>query len=499
MPKPVASHADLTLVGRVCAVPTVGSNGCVNMIDRVVVPSRLALVHRSGETLGYNPTINSWERLDEATAEVLRWLRAGRERDALESHLARRFGYPASATRQRLQKILVWCIFRQLLYLDEEPSAPQIAHPDSPLETVYWICTQACNLRCDYCYQDAMVRRPNELSTEEGKDLVDQVVKAGADTFIFTGGEPFSRRDLLEIARYSRRRGLRTNVITNGHFINTKNISEVSEIFDTVTVSVDHGVAEHHDLHRGNGSWSRAVNAVDLLLQSGVDVDVNSVLSRTGLKDIEELIRLSRQRAIGQHRIIPQFPMGRGASARNDELEPAEVMAVNDRLHQAGCALDHAVEGNVAVEGSYNTKRVIRNHCGAGLSEVSVDPEGWVYPCKLLQYSEFKTQNVRERKLIDIYNDHPILKKIRSSVATTLNPCKTCIIRNHCGGGCRGIHFSFTHEYIKAHPLFCAYLRNSFELQAWATTGDVPSPRKADYQQPPRDEELALVQLTCPS
>ena len=96
-----------------------------------------------------------------------------------------------------------------MLYLDQEPKSPEIVHPANTLETVYWICTQLCNLRCTYCYQDATVRRPHELSTDEGKSLVDQTVAAGADTFIFTGGEPFSRPDLLEIARYSKSRGFR--------------------------------------------------------------------------------------------------------------------------------------------------------------------------------------------------------------------------------------------------------------------------------------------------
>jgi radical SAM protein with 4Fe4S-binding SPASM domain len=135
----------------------------------------------------------------------------------------------------------------------------------------------------------------------------------------------------------------------------------------------------------------------------------------------------------------------------------------------------------VSLEGTYNSKRVLRDHCGAGLSEVSVDPEGWVYPCRLLQYARFKTDNVRARRLKQIFEDHAILRNIRSTTTKDLNPCKTCIIRNHCGSGCRGIHFSFTHDYIKSHPLFCAYLRSSFELQTWASTGEVPSPRRTGF------------------
>jgi len=57
------------------------------LFDRVVVPSRLGLIYRQGETLGYNPGLNIWHRLDESCAETLRWLRAGRDRDGLAGHL----------------------------------------------------------------------------------------------------------------------------------------------------------------------------------------------------------------------------------------------------------------------------------------------------------------------------------------------------------------------------------------------------------------------------
>lgn len=457
------------------------------MLDRVVVPTRFGLIYRGGETLGYNPAINTWEHLDEDTAEVIRWLRAKRERNNLEAHLERRFGYAPPLARERLQKILAWCIFRKLLYLDHEPQSPEIVHPASPLETVYWICTQLCNLRCTYCYQDATVKRPHELSTDEGKNLVDQTVAAGADTFIFTGGEPFTRPDLLEIARYSKDRGLQTNVITNGHYITSKNIGQVAGIFDTVTVSLDHGLAKHHDRNRGEGSWLRAVNAIDLLLERGVSVDANSVLSRFGLKDVKELLKFARRRPIGQLRIIPQFPMGRGAFVRDDELTAIEIMGVNDEIHQATSDLEAEGEARISPEGVYSSKTIIRNHCGAGLSEVSVDPEGWVYPCKLLQYDRFKTHNVRDHQLSEIFNNHPLLKQLRGTTASTLHPCKTCIIKNSCGGGCRGIHFSFTNEYIQAHPMFCAYLRSTFETQAWSSAGGVPSPRKAQFNQAPKN------------
>jgi sulfatase maturation enzyme AslB (radical SAM superfamily) len=178
-------------------------------------------------------------------------------------------------------------LLHRLLYLDFEPRQAEHVHTPE-LATVYWVCTQKCNLRCTYCYQDATVARKGELSTAEAFDVVGQTVEAGARTFVFTGGEPFSRPDLLEIARYSKSRGLQTNVITNGHYITTRTVEEVARTFDRITLSLDSGIAEHHDRARGRGSWKKAAGAIDLLLEAGATVGVNSVITRPSLSDVSE-------------------------------------------------------------------------------------------------------------------------------------------------------------------------------------------------------------------
>jgi radical SAM protein with 4Fe4S-binding SPASM domain len=453
----------------------------LELLERAVIPSRLSLIHRKSGTLGYNPGHNLWSRVEEDTAEVLRWLRAGRARDALPGHLQVRFGFAAARATERLAEILKWCILRKLVYLDREADPPHLQPPANPLSTVYWITTQACSLRCTYCYQEATVARPHELTTEEAEDLVDQVVEAGAQMLVFTGGEPFVRRDLLRIARRSKQSGLRTTVISNGDYIRKHNVDEIAKIFDVVTISLDHMIPEHHDSQRGKGSWRRALDAIDLLLDAGVRVDVNSTLSRPGLRDLRELLRLKQTRKIGLHKIVPQFPMGRASAHRNDELSPSELLEFSDYLRQENRLVAEGTNAALKPEGAYSSKGECRMHCGAGLSEVSVDPEGWVYPCKLLQYPRFRTENIRNARLARIFQDNAALQSIRNRVVDTLTPCKTCIIKNHCGGGCRGVHFSYTQDYLDAHPLFCAYLRRSFEAKAWDDVGEIPERRRADF------------------
>jgi len=450
------------------------------ILERLIVPNHLALILRGEQTLAYNPEFNIWHRLDDMTAEALRWLRANRPRVELAAHLEKRFRLAHGTGKPRLQQLVKWSILRRLLYLDRERKAAPVVFSKNPLATVYWICTQACNLRCTYCYQEATVARPHELSTAEAIDLIDQIVETGAKSVVFTGGEPFARRDLLEVARYARAQKLQTCIITNGHYITRQNAEEIAGIFHRITISLDHVVPEHHDSRRGKGSWKRAWDAIELLTALNVRVDVNSTLFRDGLSDLAELVQLKRKQGIGEHRIVPQFPLGRGVDYRKDELTPTELVQLNDHLDQVKRTVSEPANP-VAAPAKASPKGIRRSHCGAGLSEVSVDPEGWVYPCRLLQDAPFKTKNIRDERLREIYRTDRTLQTIQSRTVERLHPCKTCIIKNDCGGGCRGIHVSFSHEHIRSYPLFCAHLRRAFEVKAWRSTGKVPAYRETGF------------------
>jgi MoaA/NifB/PqqE/SkfB family radical SAM enzyme len=65
---------------------------------------------------------------------------------------------------------------------------------------VIWETTQACDLACLHCRACAQpMRSPQELSTEEGRDLIDQVAEMAAPLFVLTGGDPLKRPDIYSL------------------------------------------------------------------------------------------------------------------------------------------------------------------------------------------------------------------------------------------------------------------------------------------------------------
>ena len=71
---------------------------------------------------------------------------------------------------------------------------------------VVWNVTRRCNLKCVHCYAHAEDRMfDDELTTAEGKALIDDLAGFGVPVILFSGGEPLVRKDLPELAPERRR------------------------------------------------------------------------------------------------------------------------------------------------------------------------------------------------------------------------------------------------------------------------------------------------------
>ena len=67
---------------------------------------------------------------------------------------------------------------------------------------VIWEATQACDLACVHCRASAQSERhPEELTTEQGFRLLDEIRSFGEPLMVFTGGDPLKRPDLYELIR----------------------------------------------------------------------------------------------------------------------------------------------------------------------------------------------------------------------------------------------------------------------------------------------------------
>lgn len=187
-------------------------------------------------------------------------------------------------------------------------------------QSVYWETTHGCSLRCVYCYMSADTVRPGELSTEEAKDVIDQMANLGVKRLVFTGGEALIRKDIFILGKYAKKQGLATEIITNATLIKTLEIAEqVKKSFDFVITSLDGACPEHNDVHRGEGSFNLIRRGLQLLNEVGIKPAINSVVSEANVDYTEELLEyVSDNFKVSSHRLMHISKLGRGDESVHD-------------------------------------------------------------------------------------------------------------------------------------------------------------------------------------
>jgi MoaA/NifB/PqqE/SkfB family radical SAM enzyme len=150
--------------------------------------------------------------------------------------------------------------------------------------------TKRCNLRCMMC--NVWETRCQELDTERMKMIIDRLDRLGVAIIQLTGGEPFLRPDLGEIASYAAKMGIIVQVSTNGTLPLSYYQKVLKMPINAIGVSLHSYRASTHERINGlPGSWEKAVKTIRFLKESGINVYVCSVISSLNFKEAKDIVR----------------------------------------------------------------------------------------------------------------------------------------------------------------------------------------------------------------
>ena len=169
-----------------------------------------------------------------------------------------------------------------------------------------WEVTQACDLACVHCRASAQPERHSmELSTNEGKALIDQIAAMKVPVFVLTGGDPIKRPDLFELTGHARSRGVRVSLTPSATPLLTREIvARLKEAgLARLAVSMDGASAETHDAFRGtSGSFARTLDAVRWANEIGLPVQINTTFSSRNIGEIDAMwCRAAIRRSSSRH------------------------------------------------------------------------------------------------------------------------------------------------------------------------------------------------------
>ncbi len=181
-------------------------------------------------------------------------------------------------------------------------------------ETVIWIVTHRCNLRCRHCYATKYAGE-RELGEESSLKAVKMFADAGVEHLHITGGEPLLWQPLWSVLEAANASGLETSLFTNGTLLPLKPelAGRIADNVIKVYTSLDGPSPAIHDAIRGAGSFSRTVEGVRLLIKEGVRVHINMSITELNWAYVKDTLKKALELGASSVSIIPAMPAGRAA------------------------------------------------------------------------------------------------------------------------------------------------------------------------------------------
>ncbi len=248
------------------------------------------------------------------------------------------------------------------------------------------ILTYRCNAECRHCFFECSSSRTEVMPRETAQRVINEAISLGVEWVSFSGGEPFLEYDLLkELISLSSRKGLRTEVVTNGFWGQTKEKAHgvlkplIESGLDVLNLSIDDFHNEYLLFESVRNAYWKAVELglkIVLMVSTGKNCRITS-------ENLPAMLGDNRIQVAGKKRILnpdavifeTQFtPIGRGAGLKYDPILFTEVRC-DEVLRDIGVAPNGDV---MPCCGPLGTKNLLGNLTEEGLDVIlnraGIDP-----------------------------------------------------------------------------------------------------------------------------
>jgi len=197
-----------------------------------------------------------------------------------------------------------------------------------PVGSRLWLYTNFdCNLRCDYCCVRSSPTAPRrELGLARVQRIAREAVELGVKEIFATGGEPFLLEDIGEILAACAA-AAPTTVLTNGMLFTGRRAETLQGLpRDRIVlqISLDSATPELHDLHRGQGTWTRTREGIQRARAQGFRVRLAATVSTDA--EAEQFRQfLDEEKVAAEDRVIRRIVL-RGSATEGVTLSRADLV-----------------------------------------------------------------------------------------------------------------------------------------------------------------------------
>ena len=310
---------------------------------------------------------------------------------------------------------------------------------------VVWEITHKCNYACKHCCSSAgMIDTQRELSYFQAISVLKDMRDFGVEEIYFSGGEPFSRADFVDILEMTTYLGIDFNVSTNGSFIDQSLAKRLSVLsIKKLHISLDSHLPEKFNFFRGGDYFSQTVTAIKVIKSSGLYLRVGVVLWHDNIQDIRAIIDFLI--SLGVDEVVFNWPITVGRLSRNTQLSLSPDL------------LGRITKEIQAYREEYKDMIVISMHrdsafrpcpevCPGGINIFFISPEGQIAPCSWvskLDKSFLSSDNLIDNSFSQIVN------------GALFERWKELVIRRNeqYSTGCPAICMERNKSYLSTDPL----------------------------------------------
>ena len=290
---------------------------------------------------------------------------------------------------------------------------------------VLWEITNTCNYHCSYCMFSSEAKKyENELTTEEVKKAIKDL-KGNNFTYIkFTGGEPFVRKDMVEILKYASELGFDMDISTNASLLTSEIVKELKAInFPMILVSLAGYDKNLPEYVRVKNTFEPTIRGIKILTENGIYTRLGTVIYSQNEDYLEKIVALASNLKVNE--IIFSFMEPMGRLKEDDELlSKRSLESVKKEIEEIAIKY----ESKIKVKYSLSENKICKSEeiCPAVKRFIYINNLGEISPCTRIvsKKQEYKSKmTLKNNSLNEIINSEPIQKYLKYLEANKITGC----------------------------------------------------------------------------
>jgi len=314
---------------------------------------------------------------------------------------------------------------------------------------VQWFATHKCNFRCPFCGTAAGEAKPDEFTTEEILPVIDGLGEIGTNTLSVSGGEPILREDLWEIFARAKQAGIpHYGFVTNGWAVRDYAEQIRESGVSTVVVSID-GYRENHDkMRQKEGAYERCMKALEFFAELDIEaITVSMVVMEENVDEIQLIAEDAFKHGAKHMRLQTTVPEGRSVGRTINREMIKQLFRYGAELRGMGMNIDVG-EGFGYLGPLAPFVRSYHFLCGCGWNTFTINHDGTVQGCPVIEYPEINEGNVKDTPITEIWEKR--FERFRGKHHAELpEECDGCEVIDACRGGCFMMRAYGTHCWYK--------------------------------------------------